>query len=78
MHPEKEIRIIEAAAAAYQQLIADARLRPDGKKRLYAVLCSMSTGVPPKYLKKHISKGLASASTIYEMYRKALFEVMTR
>ncbi len=71
VHPEKEIQIIEAAAAVYQQLIADAKLSLDDKKCLYAVLCSMSTGVPPKYLKKHIPKGLPSASTIYEMYRKA-------
>lgn len=69
-HPEKEIRIIEAAAAVYQQLIANAKLSLDDKECLYAVLCSMSTGVPPKYLKKHIPKGLPSASTIYEMYRK--------
>jgi len=71
MHPENEISIIEAAAVVYQKLTSNTRLPLQEKENLYALIISMSTGVPPKYLKKNVPEGLPSAMKIYKMYCKA-------
>jgi hypothetical protein len=71
--PESEIRIIEACAVAYQRLASQARLSPEEKERLYAVLCALSTGATGPQLASALptGKGLPDLESVANIYREA-------
>jgi hypothetical protein len=72
-HPESEIQIIEACAAVYQRLSAQASLGPGEKKRLYSVLCVISAGGAGPELASAVpaGRGLPDVEAIAAMYRDA-------
>jgi len=71
--PESEIRIIEACAVAYQRLTSQARLSPEEKERLYAILCTLSGGETGPQLASALpkGKGLPDLEGVASMYREA-------
>ena len=71
--PESEIQIIEACAVVYQRLTAERSLSPEDKKRLYAVLCVISTGArgPEIAAALPAGKGLPGVEGLVSMYREA-------
>lgn len=75
-HPESEIQILEACAAVYHQLTARARLSREEKKRLYSVLCIISSGGDDPGLTAVLpsGKGLPDLESIIGMYRQARAE----
>ncbi len=73
LNPESEIQIIEACAVVYQCLTKPAHLSADEKKRVYAVLCAVSTGADGPQLAAALpaGKGLPPLDNIVRMYREA-------
>ena len=73
-NPESEIRIIEACAAVYRRLTSQAALSPREKKRLYSLLCAVSTGARGPELEAALPAGraLPGFETVVEMYREAV------
>lgn len=71
--PESEIQIIEACAAVYRQLTDRAPLSVDEKKKLYAVLCAVSSGEDGPQLAAALprGRGLPALAGIVGMYREA-------
>ena len=71
--PESEIRIIEACAVAYQRLASQAQLSDEEKKRLYSVLCALSTGASGAQLASALptGKGLPDLKGAASMLREA-------
>jgi len=72
-NPESEIQIIEACAVVYQHLAEPAQLSADEKKRLYAVLCAVSSGAEGSQLAAAVpaGKGLPPLNHIVKMYLEA-------
>ena len=71
--PESEIRIIEACAVVYRDLNEQVRLAPAEKRRLYSVLCVLSTGGfgPDLEAALPTGKGLPDLEAIQRRYREA-------
>jgi hypothetical protein len=71
--PESEIQIIEACAVAYQRLTSQTSLSVEEKKRVYAVLCVVSTGGERPELASALpaDRGLPGLGSIVTMYREA-------
>jgi hypothetical protein len=72
-NPENEIRIIEACAVVYQNLVSEAVLSADERKGLYGVLCAISCGAAGNKLRSSLPavKGVPELEEIIAMYQAA-------
>ena len=71
INPESEIAIMEALAVVYQRLTSACDISIEEKKRLYGVLCVMSSGVDPLELADSFPPGLPPPNEIHAMFRSA-------
>ena len=73
-NPDREIRLIEACASAYQHFAQQLELTADAKKTLYAVTCALTCGANPPDLTAALAKHkpLPALENLISVLRHAL------